>query len=88
VVKSLAVQVRERLFREADGPLVRRAECLYFCIKAREHLPDRVRSCLCLVPPTEKDRAILPLPASLSFLYYLIRPIRLVGEHGLSPLND
>jgi hypothetical protein len=94
-VKWLAVQRRERLFREADGPLAPFEELLYFRIyfqiKVREHLLDRVRFCLdfaCFtVTPNEKDWAILPLPVSLSFLYYLLRPIRLVGKYGLSPLQ-
>jgi hypothetical protein len=29
--------------------------------------------------PSEKDRALVDLPASLSFLYYLIRPLRVLG---------
>ncbi len=29
--------------------------------------------------PTEKDRALIDLPPSLSFLYYLIRPFRILG---------
>ena len=35
--------------------------------------------------PNETDQAFLPLPRTLHFLYYLIRPIRLVGKHGLTP---
>jgi hypothetical protein len=35
--------------------------------------------------PNEADQAFLPLPRTLHFLYYLIRPIRLVGKHGLTP---
>src|SRR5687767_8595775 len=37
--------------------------------------------------PNGTDRAILPLPSSLSFLYYVFRPIRLVREHRLSQLK-
>jgi hypothetical protein len=53
----------------------------------RERLRDRVPYLLYHLPgylltPNEKDRAFLPLPTSLSFLYYLIRPIRLVSVHG------
>jgi hypothetical protein len=36
-----------------------------------------------VVTPTAKDRAILSLPDSLLFLYYLLRPIRLIRENGL-----
>jgi len=35
--------------------------------------------------PNETDQAFLPLPRTLHFLYYLIRPIRLVGKYGLAP---
>lgn len=32
--------------------------------------------------PTEKDRAVVDLPAPLSFLYYLVRPFRILGTGG------
>jgi hypothetical protein len=32
--------------------------------------------------PTEKDRALVDLPSSLSFLYYAIRPFRILGGGG------
>ena len=32
--------------------------------------------------PNERDRALLPLPESLSDLYYLIRPIRLTRDYS------
>ena len=37
-----------------------------------------------IITPTDAEYAVLPLPRPLSFLYYLIRPIRLLGKHGLS----
>jgi hypothetical protein len=33
--------------------------------------------------PNDRDRAFVPLPAALSFLYYVIRPIRLLGKRLL-----
>jgi hypothetical protein len=33
--------------------------------------------------PHSKDWALFPLPASLSFLYYFQRPLRLLREHGV-----
>lgn len=37
--------------------------------------------------PTEEDRMLFSLPASLEFLYYLVRPVRLIGKHRLSLLK-
>ena len=37
--------------------------------------------------PTERDQEFLPLPSSLSSLYYLVRPIRLLGKWGLNPVK-
>lgn len=98
VVEVLAVQVCERLFiaddiRTADRPpkyLDREKTLFYF--RVRERLQDKVPYFLHLVnvaiAPSIEDREFLPLPASLSFLYYLIRPIRAIAKYGLSPVKD
>lgn len=39
------------------------------------------------ITPTENDRAVIDLPSSLSFLYYLIRPFRIL-EAGVSENGD
>lgn len=31
--------------------------------------------------PSRKDRAVLPLPSAFAFLYWLIRPIRLLQKY-------
>jgi hypothetical protein len=54
----------------------------------RERLRDRLypyylRYVLDVVVPCELDRRLLPLPGRLSFLYYFLRPVRLIGKHGL-----
>lgn len=38
--------------------------------------------------PDAKDRAATALPARLSFLYYLLRPVRLLREYGLGPVRS
>ena len=41
--------------------------------------------------PTENDRAVVELPSSLSFLYYLVRPFRILrsgGPEGNPPFSD
>jgi hypothetical protein len=36
--------------------------------------------------PDAKDRAWIPLPRGLSFLYYALRPLRLLREYGWGPI--
>lgn len=87
VVKSLAAQVRERLFLETNSPSGIFESDLFY-LRARERPGDRLQYCLRrAMTPTIEDWEFLPLPAFLSFLYYLLRPIRLVGKYGLSPLQ-
>jgi hypothetical protein len=50
-----------------------------FRVRARERLRDRLRYCaLKLLTPTHRDCAP-ELPAPLSFVYYGVRPLRLLG---------
>jgi SAM-dependent methyltransferase len=56
---------------------------LRYSLRFRAHtVEDRVRYFLFLRHPTEKDREFLKLPKSLSFLYFLVRPLRVVYEHA------
>jgi len=85
---SLAAGVPGWLFQETkELGLIWRREL--FPLRAREHLRDRLRCGLHLarrrVTPNAHDRALVPLPALFSFLYYLLRPIRLVGTYHLRP---
>jgi hypothetical protein len=72
VVKSLAAQVCERLFREADGqPGV--FERSLFDLKVMERRRDRVRSCLRSVITSTVVKWALRSPIGLlSFPYYLL----------------
>jgi Uncharacterised nucleotidyltransferase len=66
----------------AYSPLTRADEHL-FIIKARERLIDKFRYLMGIVTtPTAKDWDFSLLPESLSFLYYLILPVRLIQELG------
>ncbi len=89
-VKSLAVQVRELLFRRSDAS----SGISYWNdlhLRVRERWRDRMRLRLyyyhrylrLALVPNQKDRAILELPHALSSLYYLLRPFRLVKTAGL-----
>lgn len=87
VIVSLARQVRARLFLEPEHGPGLFAGAL-FHLRARERRRDRLRYCLRLATvTTAEDWALLPLPASLSFVYSVIRPFRLVGAYGLRPLR-
>lgn len=86
-VKSLARRVCEGLFQEdkKSPGLFGRA---LFHLGARECALDKIRYCFRRsMTPTFKDWELLPLPASLSPLYYLLRPVRLAGEFGISPFK-
>lgn len=90
-VRSLRRRVPEYLF-PGDGGLkagvVRR---FIFRFWVRERMMDRVSNVRYLIHrslmPNSRDRELIRLPGTLSFLYYLIRPIRLVGSYGSSPLR-
>lgn len=41
-----------------------------------------------LAAPDAKDRAALALPGSLSFLYFVLRPFRLLREYGFGPVRS
>ncbi len=96
IVETLAKQVCERLFIPDYSRTDRPSKYLdleknLFYFRVRERWQDRVPYVLHLVhvaiAPTIEDREFLPLPASLSFLYYLVRPIRAIAKYGLSPLK-
>jgi hypothetical protein len=82
-IRSLAGEVRENLLR--PNPAARGLrQRISFHIRARERLTDRFRYCTRLLfTTTPIDWQILPLPASLSFLYPLLRPLRLAKKYAL-----
>jgi hypothetical protein len=85
---SLARQAMVWLFRASDQPLsaVERAR---FHLQARERFRDRWQYCLYLLTsPTEEDWTRQPLPAALTFLYALCRPVMLLGRYGVRPFKD
>jgi len=80
--QALAAEVRARLFRGTQrAPGMR--ETTWFHLRARERLADRIRYCLRLaLTPTVGDFELVSLPATLYFLYYVLRPIRLARKYG------
>jgi len=81
-LKRLAEEVEERLRSHggASLSLFRRSR---FYLKVSERRRDKVLFCLRLAStPTVEDWQALSLPTSLSFLYYLIHPLRILGKYG------
>jgi hypothetical protein len=76
----LARHIQENLFDAPDGPPMGRAA---YSIQLLG-LHDRVRLRLSqkVWRPNERDRAAVHLPPSLDFLYYLVRPVRLLWERS------
>ncbi len=98
VVETLALQVCERLLI-TDGirgndrpPKYLDLEKAVFYFRVRERWQDKVPYFMHLIheaiTPSIEDREFLPLHPSLSFLYYLIRPLRAVRKYGLNTLKS
>lgn len=88
-VKSLAVQVRTQLFDQTDDPFAEGQDGFIFHLRARERLQDKFHFLFNqMTTLSERDWEFLPLPAYLYSLYYLLRPIRLLGKFGLSLLRS
>jgi hypothetical protein len=87
-VRPLAEHVRERLFRE--GPKRGRDVRLFhpFHFRLRERWRDRMCYCLrAALVPNMRDWAIVRLPPRLRWLYYVIRPLRLLTKHAPSSIR-
>lgn len=86
----LALQVSQQLFSETTEDELQGVPQALFHMSARERLKDRFEIFMSLMnthgwfTPTVHDLEFLPLPKFLHFLYYLIRPIRLLRRYRLS----
>ena len=86
---KLATQVRARLFDDTIAePEPGLLAGTIFRLRARERWRDRLRYGLRLATvTTAEDWDLLPLPASLVWVYSVIRPVRLLLTYGLGPLR-
>jgi hypothetical protein len=80
VVAKLARQTIDNLFHTSTNFYQEMDQGLFY-IQSRERLRDRT---LCYwrmaTTPTEIDRRLIDLPPRLAFLYYGLRPLRLIGK--------
>jgi Uncharacterised nucleotidyltransferase len=88
-VADLTKKIRTQLFAEQPASL----DISYwhhYHLRVKERMRDRVKLRLhycarymqLATNPTANDHALLSLPPSLSFLYYVLRPIRLAATRG------
>src|SRR6266849_2323974 len=83
VVRSLAAQVRRRLFQEARAVpgIIQRS---FFRLRMRKSVGEGLQYCSRLaLAPTEEDWEFVRLPARLAPLYSAVRPLRLIRKYGL-----
>lgn len=80
LAKMLAVQVQKALFPEIGQPS-KVTRITYFHLRVRERLRDKLYCFLhAAMTPSTSDWTLLPLAEFPSFLYYLIRPVRLTKK--------
>jgi hypothetical protein len=95
-VGELATALRLRLFAPVRDPNSVRGsygavEAGLMYIKARERVRDKLpyvwqllghpfRRLGSLVTPNHRDRDVVTLPRHITFLYYLVRPVRLTAD--------
>lgn len=85
-VNSLAIEVDEKLFSRTWKPLYT-VETTFFHIRTRERWRDKLQSFFGLMmlsgwlDSTKRELDVIPYPILLSFLYYLIRPIRVFSRY-------
>ena len=82
---ALAEHIRDKLVhQQAPGYRGRLASSNWFHFKIRERCTDKLYPYLhnlrAAVRPSERDREFVPLPAGYEFLYYAVRPVRVLRD--------
>jgi hypothetical protein len=89
-VKAVAHSVIDRLFSDKRSFLVERSQQIFIVSRLKQRVRDRLVYLLYewreTVTPNAHDQALVSLPTAFSFLYYLVRPIRLTVAYGLTRL--
>ena len=82
---SLSRDLRDRLFTrrgEHSRSWENAAGVFRVCERRRDRLRQAIRLMLL---PTIADAKTLDLPPRLAWLYFLVRPVRLIWKHGIAP---
>jgi len=85
-VVDLVAQVEKQMFSNSESD-DRAIEGHSYYLRLRERWQDRIPYLLHYLPkmfkPNAADRAMLPVPPFLSFLHYVLRPIRIASKYSL-----
>jgi hypothetical protein len=76
VIRQLATQIAGGFFTEQSSHYTL-LDNVFFNLRIRERLRDRVSYCGFIFTPTDADLASVSLPVTLRSLYYVLRPLRL-----------
>jgi hypothetical protein len=82
----ITCRIKQQLFSQSTKPMNDVMRTL-FHMQTRERFQDKFGAFFGLITqslwftPTVTDRTFVKLPASLFFLYYLIRPVRVLGKY-------
>ena len=79
-VARLYLTVVARLFDDSEYEPAGLLESITFNLRARRRLHEKLQYLRFIFKPTDGDLTALPLPASLTFVYYLLRPVRLLRK--------
>ena len=85
IIKKMAKMIYHHLFHKQllPSPIPINSDFSAFHFKIRDSLLDKIRYGLSLIfKPSRQEWRYFPLPASLSFLHYLLRPARLIWGFG------
>ncbi len=80
-VGQLVTWARKRILQQSKSEFNRRFQNFTFYLRTRQRQRDKFGLYKYLITPNEKDLAFVKFPKSLSFLYYLVRPIRIFLEY-------
>jgi hypothetical protein len=81
-VSRLASEVASTLFAGAEYEPTGFVRNVRFNLRARGRLGEKAAYLRFIFTPTDGDLTAVSLPAGASFLYYLLRPLRLVLKSG------
>jgi hypothetical protein len=78
VLSELSAEVTAGMFASTEPEPIGFVRNVRFNLRARDRLRERLDYLRFILTPTDGDLAAVPLPAGMSFAYYLLRPLRLV----------
>jgi len=82
-LKSLAGKVDKGLFFNYMDTMTTSEKFDPFLVQVKDGFLDKIWYCLkVLFIPSKEDLRVFPLPESLSFIRYMLRPLRLVAEYN------